>query len=152
MASRRLHEPPRGPLEVPRKPQEGPRAAQETPKRTQERPRASPRRPQDGSKSLPTRCSFALKSQLVPRRPQETSKRAQKAPRCPQEAPRRLPKGPQQAPKGSQEALKSHPSTAFSLQFQASDRCATQTAECMKRGRRSFAAGVLDNMSILTTK
>ena len=150
MARRRLQELPRGPQEAPREPQEAPRRAQGTPRRTQERPRAGPRRSQDGPKTVPSRLQLAANSrsnanlcQDAPRRrargherPQEAPKRP---PRGPKEASRRPPRGPQEAPKGPQEAHKRHPNTTLMLHFQAIDRLATQTADCMKRGRRSFA-------------
>ena len=100
--------------------------------------------------------------QEAPRGPQKVSKRPptstkspprglQEAPKSSQEAPKEPPRGPQEAlkrpPQGPQDAPKMHPSTTFRLHFQAFHRLAAPTAECIKRGRRSFAAGVLDKDS-----
>ena len=152
-----------GPKRRPSSPKTAPRGskmAPRGPKRRQEEPKTAPRRPQDGPKSTPSRLQVASKPQSkiifcegspqeAPKKPQEPPRGLQEAPKSSQEAPKEPPRGPQEAlkrpPQGPQEAPKKHPSTTFTLHFQASDRFATQTADCMKRGRRSFAAGVLDN-------
>ena len=152
-----------GPKRRPRSPKTTPRGskmAPRGPKRRQEEPKEDPRRPQDDPKSTPSRLQVASKPQSknifcqgspqeAPKKPQEPPRGLQEAPKSSQEAPKEPPRGPQEAlkrpPQGPQEAPKMHPSTTFTSRFQAFDRLAAQTANCMKRGRRSFAAGVLDD-------
>ena len=127
----------------PKTPLRGCKRAPRGPKSRHDEPREGPRRPQDGPKSPPSRLQVACKSHskiiLYHKGPQETARAPQEPPRGPQE----LPGGPQEAPKippkASQEAHKRHPNTTFMLHFQAFDEFAAQTADCMKRGRRSFA-------------
>ena len=128
----------------------------------------APRRVQDGLKTalwwlkfakLPPSC---LQVAILPAMLRQAASKLppsclQDGPKRPQEVPRRSPRGPQQAPRGPQEASrlfrKLLPGAICNrVLWEAAGSGAplacfgsSQTADCMKRGRRSFAAGALDN-------
>ena len=141
----------RWPQECPRRPQDGPKSRQVGPK-------TAPRRVQDGLKTalwwlkfakLPPSC---LRVAILPAMLRQAASKLpprwhQEAPR----APRRSPRGPQQAPRGPQEAsrlFRKLPPGAICnrVLWEAAGSGAplacfgsSQTADCMKRVRRSFA-------------